>query len=164
MTARPVQDVRRPGLSGPALLLVSLLQILAMSCGTSPPPAAALVPGQVACSTCRMIVLESRLASQLVAPNEEPRFFDDLGCLARYLAETPTLPGGAVAFVADHRTGAWVRADRAVYLRADNIAAPMGSHVLAYETADSRAAEGVAGRPVDVQDVFPGGRVPGGSR
>ena len=45
-----------------------------------------------------------------------PRFFDDLGCLAR-LPEGGQGPADATAFVTDHRTKAWVRADRAVYSR-----------------------------------------------
>ncbi len=36
-----------------------------------------------------MAVSSARFASQIVAPGEEPRFFDDLGCLAAYLREHP---------------------------------------------------------------------------
>ena len=61
-------------------------------------------------------------------PGELPRFFDDLGCLADYLTAGKA-PAGAAAFVADHRTKAWVRADRAVYTRVPGLATPMGSHV-----------------------------------
>ena len=63
-----------------------------------------------------MAVSSAVFASQLVAPGELPRFFDDLGCLADYL-KAGKAPAGATAFVADHRTKAWVRADRAVYTR-----------------------------------------------
>jgi len=34
-----------------------------------------------ACAHCRMAVSDPRFAAQLAAPGEEPRFFDDLGCL-----------------------------------------------------------------------------------
>jgi copper chaperone NosL len=113
-----------------------------------------------------MIVSDQPFASQIVAPNEEPKFFDDMGCLARYLANTPALPVGAVAYVADHRTRVWVRADQAVYTRVDSLAAPMGSHVVAHESAASRDADAdtAKGAPVTLGDVFAGGRPPGGDR
>ena len=73
---------------------------------------------------------------------------------------------GAVVFVADHRTKAWVPADRAVYTRVDTLSAPMGSHIVAHETAASRDADAEAahGAPMAIADVFPGVQLPGGSR
>jgi copper chaperone NosL len=137
---------------------------LAAACGSAPPPPATLDPGADACSYCRMIVSDTRFASQIVAPYEEPRFFDDLGCLGHYLANSPELPAGAVVYVADHRTKGWVRADRAVYTRVDALSAPMGSHVIAHESDASRRADpdAAGGVAIDASAVFPGGRAPGG--
>ena len=53
----------------------------------------------------------------MLAPGEEPRFFDDVGCLRDFLAARPARPAREVAYVADHRTKAWVRARAAVYAR-----------------------------------------------
>jgi len=94
-----------------------------------------------------------------VAPGENPRFFDDLGCLADFL-KAGKAPSRAVAFVADHRTKAWVRADRAVYTRVPGLETPMGSHVIAHADAASRDADADArgGSPVAVSEMFgPGG-------
>ena len=87
-----------------------------------------------------MAVSSAAFASQLVAPGELPRFFDDLGCLADYL-KAGKAPAGATAFVADHRTRAWVRADRAVYTRVPGLETPMGSHAIAHADAASRDAD-----------------------
>ena len=87
-----------------------------------------------------MAVSSAVFASQLVAPGELPRFFDDLGCLADYL-KAGKAPAGATAFVADHRTKAWVRADRAVYTRVPGLETPMGSHAIAHADAASRDAD-----------------------
>jgi copper chaperone NosL len=84
-----------------------------------------------------MAVSDARLASQVVAPGELPRFFDDLGCLADFV-KAGRAPAGAVAFVADHRTKAWVRADRAAYTRVPGLETPMGSHVIAHADLASR--------------------------
>jgi copper chaperone NosL len=112
-----------------------------------------------------MAISEARLASQLVAPGEEPRFFDDLGCLGNYLkGRTP--PPGSVAYVADHRTKAWVPAAAAVYTRVKRVETPMSSHLLAHADAQSRdqdpeAADGVA---VAASEILGPSGPPGGPR
>src|SRR5262249_24730582 len=94
-------------------------------------------------SSCRMPVSDRHLAAQIVAPGDEPRFFDDLGCLSQYLTTHP-LSHDAAVFVADHRTGAWVPAERAVFSRVTPRATPMASGLIAHETAASRADDAAA--------------------
>jgi copper chaperone NosL len=110
-----------------------------------------------------MAVSDARFAAQLVAPGELPRFFDDVGCLADFV-KAGRAPGGALAFVADHRTKAWVRADLAVYTRVPGLATPMGSHVVAHESAASRDGDPDAktGAPVTATELFGPGRPAGG--
>jgi copper chaperone NosL len=112
-----------------------------------------------------MAVSNPRFASQLVAPGEEPRFFDDLGCLAGYLLHHPGLPPGSAAFVADHRSGEWVPAASAVFTRVAGLDTPMGSHVLAHASAASRDADPDArgGSAADPHGFF-GGLLPESSR
>ena len=145
-----------------ALLVAGLLT--AGACRQAPPPAAALDTRHEMCRTCRMVVSEARVASQVVTPYEEPAFFDNLDCLAAFLKDTPP-KSDAVVYVADHRTKAWVRADQAVYTRVDGLALPMGSHVVAHESAASRDADPDAARgvPATAGQVFPGARLPGAS-
>jgi copper chaperone NosL len=102
-----------------------------------------------------MLVSDPRTAAQLVAPGEEPLFFDDLGCLGRYVREHPPRRG-AVVYVADHLTGKWVPAREALYVLQPAASTPMGSHLLAYGTPSSRDLDPVAqgGRPVPVGDVL----------
>ena len=155
-----------PGLKTRPSYSACLLLLLAISCGSSVPQPAALELSREPCGFCRMLVSDQRFASQIVAPLEDPKFFDDMGCLAHYLETHPTLPRGAVVYVADHRTKAWVRADQAVYTRVDSLTAPMGSHIVAHESAASRAsdADAASGTTISAADVFPGGRVPGGPK
>ncbi|HKW01749.1 MAG TPA: hypothetical protein VJN96_18110 [Vicinamibacterales bacterium] len=133
-------------------VLVLLLSSVACSGRTVP---ATLDPHADACGSCRMIVADQHFASQIVAPYQEPRFFDDFGCLQRHLSRT-TLPPGAVIFVADHRTGEWIRADSAMYSRVAAIAAPMGSHIIAHASLASRQADPDAASAayVDRQSLF----------
>jgi copper chaperone NosL len=112
-----------------------------------------------------MIVSDRRFASQIAAPLEEPRFFDDLGCLANYVKSNAPLPPHAVVYVTDHSTLQWIRADQAIFTRLENLTTPMGSRIVAHGSAAARAADPVAkaGTAVALSDVLPGG-LPGGSR
>jgi copper chaperone NosL len=129
---------------------------LACACSTGTPPPAVLDTRNEACGFCRMTIADARFAGQIVAPSEEPRFFDDVGCLGRFVQEAHALPEHAVAYVADHRTKAWVRADTAVYTRVSAVETPMGSHLLAHADAASRDADPMAagGDARTAADVF----------
>jgi copper chaperone NosL len=102
-----------------------------------------------------MSVSEQRFAAQLVARGEEPLFFDDIGCLRDHLRREGELPEDTVAYVADHRTGSWVPAAAAVYTRISG-ETPMGSHLIAHESARSRASDPAAGggAPVPASDIL----------
>lgn len=139
--------------------------LFAVACG-GPPEPAALDTRNEQCASCRMAVSDARLSSQVVAPGELPRFFDDLGCLADFL-KAGKAPADAVAFVADHRTRAWIRADHAVYTRVPGLETPMGSHVIAHTDAASRDGDADArtGSPVTPSELFgPGGPPAGRAR
>jgi copper chaperone NosL len=119
-----------------------------------------------ACASCRMPVSDPKLAAELAAPGEEPRFFDDIGCLRDFLARTPGLPRGSVAYVADHRTGEWTPAARAIFSRCPAVETPMGSHLAAHADAASRAADPTASAcaPLATEELFGPTGLPGGKK
>ena len=102
-----------------------------------------------------MAVSNARFAAQIVAPGEEPIFFDDIGCLRDYLQQRGARRRAA-AFVADHRTSAWVPAAAAVFTQVPALETPMGSHLIAHATPASRDADPDArgGPPVDASAFF----------
>lgn len=110
-----------------------------------------------ACASCRMAVSNPRLAAEIVTASEEPRIFDDIGCLAAYLREHPIAPDAAL-YVADHRTGEWVPARSALVTRAGAIDTPMGSHLVAHADAASRDADRTKGAAVNTAELFGGSR------
>ena len=143
---------------------VPWLAALAMlACAAGPPQPASLDTQNEACASCRMAVSDARLAAQLVAPGELPRFFDDLGCLATFV-RAGKAPGNATAFVADHRSREWVRADRAVYTRVPGLETPMGSALVAHSDTASRDQDAAVrtGTPVPAAELFPAGGPPVG--
>lgn len=126
------------------------LGLFVFGCAGGPPRPATLDTLNDACGACRMVVSSPRFAAQIVAPGEEPVFFDDLGCLATYLRERGTQPARAMAYVADHRTGEWVSAAAATFTRVAGLDTPMGSHVIAHSSSSSRDADTAARTGTDV--------------
>jgi copper chaperone NosL len=111
-----------------------------------------------------MTIADARVAGEVIAPGEEPRQYDDIGCLADDLKKRP-LTSGARVFVADYSTGALIAAAEAVYTRVDAIETPMMSHLVAHANdaardGDTRVRSGIR---TTVNDVF-GASLAGGGR
>jgi copper chaperone NosL len=140
----------------------ALSAALALRCGAGAP--AAVDVRNDACAFCRMPVSDPKLAAQLAAPSEEPRLFDDVGCLRDYLAGHPSLPARSAAYVADHATGRWVPASSAVYERCPGLQTPMGSHLIAFDPASAAGAAGSGCERLTAAAVFGAAPPPGGSR
>ena len=141
---------------------VLLLAVLLAACASAPPSPETLDTKNESCAWCRMAISEARFAGQRVGTAEEPLFFDDIGCLAHFLAGKART-AGTVAYVADHRTRTWVRADAAVYTEVAALSTPMGSHLIAHADAASRDADPDAksGRPRTAAELFGSGGPPG---
>jgi copper chaperone NosL len=128
---------------------------------------AELDPANTACQMCRMAVSDVHLAAQIAVPGVESQFFDDIGCLGEYLRQANTkLPPDAVVFVADHRTGAWVRASGAMFTRAAQLETPMGGGIIAHASEESRRqdADAVGGTGVPMAELFGPSGPPNGRR
>ncbi len=140
--------------------VLGAITALAIACAAGPPQPVPLDTKNTECAHCRMIASDVHFAAQIVAPGEEPKFFDDIGCLRDYLKASPALAKESVAYVADHRTAEWVPASGAVYTKVTGLSTPMDSGVIAHATAASRDADAAArgGAPLSASDLFgPGG-------
>ncbi|HTO77233.1 MAG TPA: hypothetical protein VMQ61_14235 [Thermoanaerobaculia bacterium] len=141
--------------------------LVLIACRRGAPAPAELDTRNDTCATCRMPVSDRRLAAQLVATGREPAFFDDLGCLREHLGGRAPGPKEAI-YVADHLSGAWVPAERAVYTRCPALSTPMGSGLVAHADASSRDRDRATrgGVPVTISEALgltaagAGGRTP----
>jgi copper chaperone NosL len=137
-----------------ALVRFVALFTMLTACGSSPPQPVAIDTSNDSCAHCRMIVVDRRLAAEIVAAGEEPKVFDDIGCLRDYLTDHTLVPGARI-FVADHRTGDWVPAIEAIYTKATELATPMNSGIIAHRDVASRDADARAhGERVDVSAIL----------
>ena len=137
------------------LLALALLASVA-HCAGGAPSAVAIDPRSDTCAWCRMVISDARFAAEIVAPAEEPKLFDDIGCLRDYLASGAALPPGMVIFVADHRTRAFVVASRAVYRHLPGAATPMTSGLAAWadESSCSIDPDARAGTRRTLTEIF----------
>jgi copper chaperone NosL len=140
--------------------------VLLAACSRDPAAPVAVDTKNDRCGWCRMAVSDARFATQLVSPSEEPRTFDDIGCLATFLKSGGAPAKGQIAYVADHRTKAWVRAAAAVYTKKAGLETPMGSGLIAHVDAASRDGDpdAAGGASASMRDVFGPNGVPDGSR
>jgi nitrous oxide reductase accessory protein NosL len=89
------------------------------------------------CAFCRMLVSTERGAAELVTPDADTRFYDDVGCLA---ADWTSHSSGAHAFVRAEG-GEWIDAAAAVFAKPAGARTAMGSGLVAFASAvDARAA------------------------
>jgi copper chaperone NosL len=86
-----------------------------------------------------MLVSSDRGGGQILAANEDPRFYDDIACLAAdWSAEQRA---GALAYVRVSND-AWLEVSRAWYARPGSLRTPMGSSLAAFATeAEARQAD-----------------------
>ena len=98
--------------------------------------------GQDVCDTCNMIVSDARFAGATIVLDERgrasSRIFDDLNCQIQYETDHPDAEI-ATRWVHDYATAQWLAASNALYVRAESLITPMGSHTAAH--ADLSTAE-----------------------
>ncbi len=109
-------------------------------------PAARSLADDPRCAGCGMKVdLQSRFTSRIVQ-GKETLLFCDVGDLLRFLAEKPS--STAAAGVRDHRTGEWVSARDAFYVKSEKaFHTPMGWSIGAFSSRTDAAAFGA---PMDL--------------
>lgn len=104
---------------------------------------------RVECAHCRMLISTDAGAGEIVAPGEETRFYDDIGCLA---AEWPAHRDRAHAYVRVSG-GRWSDAQTAFYAEPDGMKTAMASGVAAFATSSEARGADRAGRALTFHDV-----------
>ena len=135
-------------LSGFALAAAALI---ATSCSSVAPVA---VNAGDTCYRCRRVILETRLAGEMVDPNGLAYKFKAPGCMAKYLADHPNETG--TMFVTDFTTGKMIDPARATFVEVIVEENSMERDYRAYlKKAEAEAfAQQVKATPIDWNTVL----------
>lgn len=86
-----------------------------------------------------MTVADPRFAAELVTVKGIVFVFDDVGCLAAYIASGKVRSSDIHSILVNDflRPDSMLSARDAVYLKVDSLQTPMGSHLVAFRSADA---------------------------
>lgn len=131
---------RRVALGGLALALAPLGLVGCTSEGTEiPETPPTIVPGVTRCEGCAGPITAENLkfsGAIVDAPPAGTTYFGDIGTMIRHVQKVGRLTG--YGWVHDYATGAWIDAQKAVYVVDSGVTTPAGSGVVAF--ADKAAA------------------------
>ncbi|HVK00168.1 MAG TPA: nitrous oxide reductase accessory protein NosL [Gemmatimonadales bacterium] len=112
-------------------LVIGAVAALAAACGSPGPRPIAL--GEEVCRHCHMTIADPRFAAELVTTRGRVYVFDDVGCLAAFVA-SESVPSTVVHSLWVHdflHPDSLLDARTASYLRVDSLRTPMSSHLAA---------------------------------
>ena len=110
----------------PETLLLALGALLVAACSRAPESGPVAVHwDRDVCARCRMVISDRHYAAEIryFPPGKASRvaLFDDIGCAVRWLEKQPWRNDPKTEiWVADHRTGKWLDARKAHYVRVPN--------------------------------------------
>jgi copper chaperone NosL len=134
-----------------------LCVLLLAACGGVSLEPVALSPEDM-CAHCKMAIAEKQYAAEFITKDGDVLKFDDLSCLASYVAARKNREQIAVVYVMDFETKQWLKAEEAVFAQAANFRTPMSGGIAAFK--DKVRAEAVAqqGRLLSFEEVLASGK------
>jgi copper chaperone NosL len=121
-------------------LAIVMFALLAAACSAKASGPPEIVVDRTACSHCGLFVSEPAYAAAYQAAGNEPRVFDDIGCMLKALRRETASP--VTVWLQDAAGAGWIDSGTANFVASPRIATPMSGGVLAY--ADPAAAEQAA--------------------
>ena len=126
--------------------------LLLAGCGREENGPVPIAYDEDACDLCRMFISEAPFAAEARFGPDKIEKYDDVGCLAERLCDSPAPVG---MWVADHETGAFHPLASVSLVHASDLKTPMASGVAAF--ADRARAEAFRaqhrGRWVTLEDI-----------
>jgi copper chaperone NosL len=85
------------------------------------------------CAHCKMALSERQYAAEFITSDGTDYKFDDLGCLADYVAAHRQQVERAVFYVTDYETKRWLKAEEAYFVKSEKFRTPMQGGMVAYQ-------------------------------
>ena len=120
--------------------------LLSTGCSASAGGPPRIVVDRTACSHCSMLVSESIYAAAYRAGDNEPRVFDDIGCMLDAIRHESASP--LTIWLQDAGGSGWMAAADAMVVALPQLRTPMGGGLIAYAGAEAaeKAAAANGGR------------------
>jgi copper chaperone NosL len=138
------------------LALASFLSVFLFSCSTGPQQ---INYGKDACDFCKMNIVDSKFASQIISTKGKIYRFDDIRCTVSFLEEgnLQNKDLGAVYFSDNSKEGNWIKSDMAFLLQSETLRSPMGGNAIAFASEQERteAMNQFNGTKLSWQDINP---------
>ncbi|KEO75813.1 nitrous oxide reductase accessory protein NosL [Anditalea andensis] len=110
--------------------------LLLFACQVDPEP---IDFGKDACDHCKMVIMDPKFGAEIITDKGRIYKFDDVNCKINYIDENDiaeeNLKYKLVIDFSEPKT--LINADRAYYVKSDEIKSPMGSHIAAFNSEDA---------------------------
>ncbi|MGE0130386.1 MAG: nitrous oxide reductase accessory protein NosL [Blastocatellales bacterium] len=141
------------------LLCAALLFIALSGCG-KPPIEPVDIAAEDMCALCKMAISEKQYAAEFLNRDGDAFKFDDISCMANYVAEKKAGDSIAAFYVVDFDTKQWLKAEEANFVASPNFPTPMGGGIVAFKDRPRAEAEAAAnqGRQISFAEALGGGK------
>jgi len=94
------------------------------------------------CAFCKMAISEKQYAAEFLNRDGDVFKYDEIGCMASYVAEKKVGDSVAAFYVVDFHSKRWLKAEEADFIISPNFHTPMGGGMVAFK--DRSRAEAAA--------------------
>ncbi len=95
--------------------------------------------GNDECAHCKMAIMDSKFAAELINEKGKAYKFDSVECLSSFLKVKGTNDGETL-WVSDFSSSTWVNTKEAVFVKSEVIKSPMGMGLLAFNSLEKAKA------------------------
>jgi len=108
------------------------------------------------CVFCKMAISEKQYAAEFLNQDGDAFKFDDIGCMAGYVAEKKVRDSVAAFYVVDFHSKRWLKSEEGVFVFSLNFHTPMGGGMVAFKDRSQAEAAAAAnqGRLISFADAL----------
>ncbi len=162
---RAMRRMSKPAMSRRSTKIpwLALLALLAIACSRAPESGPVAIHwDRDVCARCKMVISDRHYAAEIryTPPGKSSRvaLFDDIGCAVQWLKDKPWRNDPKTEiWVADHRSGEWLDARKARYVRVPNTPMEYGLGAQRENTPGSLDFEQAKAHVAEVEKRFSSG-------
>src|SRR5262249_15903104 len=112
------------------------------------------------CAFCKMAISEKQYAAEFLNRDGDAFKFDDIDCMANYVAEKKVRDTIAAFYVVDFGSKRWLKAENPTFVASPKFHPPMGGGMVAFKDRSRAEAAAAAnqGRQISFGEALSGGK------